>query len=197
MGKLDGKIALVTGGNSGIGLATARRFAAEGAHVFITGRHEAELDAAAAAIGGSVTGVRSDVSDLEDLNRLYRLVGEREERLDILFANAGGEFVPLPDISEDHYDRTFVTNVKGTLFHRPEGVAADARWRFDHPDRFDRREHRHARLQRLCREQGRDPQLRAQLDPRPQGNGHPGQCSGARIDLDVQMAWPRSLARGE
>jgi NAD(P)-dependent dehydrogenase (short-subunit alcohol dehydrogenase family) len=117
MGKLDGKIALVTGGNSGIGLATARRFAAEGAHVFITGRREAELDAAAAAIGGSVTGVRSDVSDLEDLNRLYRLVGEREERLDILFANAGGgEFVPLPDISEDHYDRTFATNVKGTLF---------------------------------------------------------------------------------
>jgi NAD(P)-dependent dehydrogenase (short-subunit alcohol dehydrogenase family) len=117
MGKLDGKTALVTGGNSGIGLAAARRFIAEGAHVFITGRREAELAAAAAALGGNVTGVRGDVSDLRDLDRLYGFIAERAGRLDILFANAGGgEFVPLPDISEDHYDRTFATNVKGTLF---------------------------------------------------------------------------------
>ncbi len=117
MGKLDGKIAVVTGGNSGIGLASAKRFVAEGAHVFITGRRQPELDAAVASIGGNVTGVRGDVSDLEDLDRLYRTVKDREGRIDVLFANAGGgEFMPLGHITEDHYERTFATNVKGTLF---------------------------------------------------------------------------------
>jgi NAD(P)-dependent dehydrogenase (short-subunit alcohol dehydrogenase family) len=117
MGKLDRTIAVVTGGNSGIGLATAKRFAAEGAHVFVTGRRQPELDAAVASIGGNVTGVRGDVSDLEDLDRLYRTVKDREGRIDVLFANAGGgEFMPLGNITEDHYERTFATNVKGTLF---------------------------------------------------------------------------------
>ena len=117
MGKLDGRIAVVTGGNSGIGLASAKRFAAEGAHVFVTGRRQPELDAAVASIGGSVTGVRGDVSDLKDLDRLYRTVKDQQGRIDVLFANAGGgEFLPLGQITEDHYERTFATNVKGTLF---------------------------------------------------------------------------------
>jgi NAD(P)-dependent dehydrogenase (short-subunit alcohol dehydrogenase family) len=117
MGKLDGKVALVTGGNSGIGLATAKRFAAEGARVFVTARREVELDAAVAAIGGSAVGIRSDISKLDDLDRLFHRIREAAGKLDILFANAGGgEFVPLPAISEEHYERTFATNVKGTLF---------------------------------------------------------------------------------
>lgn len=117
MGKLSGKVALVTGGNSGIGLATAKRFAAEGARVFVTARRKAELDAAVAAIGGSALGIRSDISKLDELDRLYHRIRETAGKLDILFANAGGgEFVPLPGISEEHYERTFATNVKGTLF---------------------------------------------------------------------------------
>lgn len=117
MGRLDGKIALVTGGGSGIGLASARRFADEGAQVFITGRREDELAAAAASIGRDATAIRGDVSQLEDLDRLYRIVKDRAGRIDVLFANAGGgEFMSLGDITEDHYERTFATNVKGTLF---------------------------------------------------------------------------------
>ncbi len=117
MGKLDGKVAVVTGGTSGIGLATARRFAAEGAHVFITGRRKPELDAAVKAIGSRATGVQGDVSNLADLDRLYAVVKEQKGRVDVLFANAGGgEFAPLGAITEEHFDKTFNNNVKGLLF---------------------------------------------------------------------------------
>ncbi|MBC6982471.1 glucose 1-dehydrogenase [Caulobacter sp. 17J80-11] len=117
MGRLEGKVAVVTGGNSGIGLATAERFVAEGARVFVTGRRQAELDAAAARIGRNVTAVRADVSNLADLDRLFATVKAEAGRIDVLFANAGGgEFAPLGEITEEHFDRTFATNVKGTLF---------------------------------------------------------------------------------
>ena len=117
MAKLDGKVAVVTGGNSGIGLATAKRFAAEGVHVFITGRRQAELDAAVSQIGKNVSGVQGDVSNLADLDRLYATVKQQKGRVDVLFANAGlGEFVPLGQITEAHFDKTFGVNVKGTLF---------------------------------------------------------------------------------
>jgi NAD(P)-dependent dehydrogenase (short-subunit alcohol dehydrogenase family) len=110
-------VALVTGGSSGLGLATARRFTAEGAQVFITGRRAAELDAAVAQIGGDTVGIRGDVSNLADLDRLYETIGQRAGRLDVLFANAGiGEFAPLGGISEAHFDKAFGVNVKGTLF---------------------------------------------------------------------------------
>ena len=117
MGKLDGKVAVVTGGTSGIGLATARRFAAEGAHVFITGRRKPELDATVKAIGSRATGVQGDVSNLADLDRLYAAVKEQKGRVDVLFANAGGgELAPLGAITEEHFDKTFNSNVKGLLF---------------------------------------------------------------------------------
>jgi NAD(P)-dependent dehydrogenase (short-subunit alcohol dehydrogenase family) len=115
--KLEGKVAVVTGGNSGIGLATAKQFVAEGAYVFITGRRQPELDAAVKAIGANVTGVRGDVSNLADLDRLYEAVQQKKSHIDVLFANAGGgEFAPLGAITEEHYDKTFAINVKGVLF---------------------------------------------------------------------------------
>lgn len=117
MGKLEGKIAVITGGNSGMGLATTQRFAAEGAHVFITGRRQSELDAAVKQIGKNVTGVQGDVSNLADLDRLYTTVKREKGRIDILFANAGGwEVAPLGSITEEHFDKAFNINVKGLLF---------------------------------------------------------------------------------
>jgi NAD(P)-dependent dehydrogenase (short-subunit alcohol dehydrogenase family) len=117
MSKHQGKVAVITGGNSGIGLATAQRLANEGAHVFITGRRQAELDAAVKLIGKNVTAVQGDVSNLADLDRLYATVKQQKGRIDILFANAGGgEFAPLGSITEAHYDKTFNINVKGVLF---------------------------------------------------------------------------------
>jgi NAD(P)-dependent dehydrogenase (short-subunit alcohol dehydrogenase family) len=115
--RLKGKIAVITGGNSGIGLATAQRFVDEGAYVFITGRRQSELDAAVTQIGKNVTGVQGDVSNLADLDRLYDTVKQQKGRIDVLFANAGlWEFVPLGSITESHFDKIFGVNVKGLLF---------------------------------------------------------------------------------
>jgi len=117
MGKHEGKVAAITGGTSGIGLATAQRLQREGAYVFITGRREQELSAAVKQIGRNVTGVQGDVSKLADLDRLYSAVKTEKGRLDILFANAGtGAIAPLGAISEEHFDKTFDVNVKGLLF---------------------------------------------------------------------------------
>ena len=116
-GKLEGKIAVITGGNSGIGLATAKQFVDEGAYVFITGRRQSELDAAVKEIGKNVTGVQGDVSNLEDLDRLYATVKQQKGRIDVLFANAGiAQLATLDAISEEHFDKTFGFNVKGLLF---------------------------------------------------------------------------------
>jgi NAD(P)-dependent dehydrogenase (short-subunit alcohol dehydrogenase family) len=115
--KLEGKSAVITGGSSGIGLATAKRFVSEGAYVFITGRRQKELDAAVSEIGKNVTVIQSDVSNLADLDKLYNTVKEQKGHIDILFANAGiGEFAPLGEISEEHFDKIFGINVKGLLF---------------------------------------------------------------------------------
>ena len=117
MGKLEGKIALITGGNGGIGLATAKQFVNEGAYVFITGRREQELAAAVKEIGRNVTGVQGDVANLGDLDRLFAQVKREKGKLDIVFANAGvAKYAPLGSITEELYDSIFDINVKGLLF---------------------------------------------------------------------------------
>jgi hypothetical protein len=116
-GKLQDRIALVTGGSTGIGLATAKRFAAEGARVYVTGRRPAELEAAVAEVGGGATGVRADSASLADLDRLFEQIRAEAGRLDVLFVNAGGgSMLPLGSITEEQYDDTFGRNVKGVLF---------------------------------------------------------------------------------
>ncbi len=115
--KLEGKVSLITGGTSGIGLATTLRFVKEGAYVFITRRRKAELDAAVNRIGSNVSGIQSDASKPADLDKLFAVIGEQKGRLDIVFANAGtGEYAALGQITEDHFDKQFNVNVKGMLF---------------------------------------------------------------------------------
>ncbi len=115
--KLTGKIALITGGTSGLGLATAKRFITEGAFVFITGRRQKELDAAVQELGENAAGIRGDIAKLDELDALFATIKNTKGRLDILFANAGGgAFVPLEEVTEEHFDKYFDINVKGTLF---------------------------------------------------------------------------------
>jgi NAD(P)-dependent dehydrogenase (short-subunit alcohol dehydrogenase family) len=115
--KLTEKVAVITGGSSGIGLATAKRFVDEGAYVFITGRRQSELETAVRQIGQNVTGVQSDVSKADELDKLYATVRQQKGKLDIVFANAGtGAFAPLGQISEEHFDKQFDVNVRGLLF---------------------------------------------------------------------------------
>ena len=115
--RFENKVVVVTGGTSGIGLATAKAFAAEGASVFVTGRRQEALDRAVKQIGAEVTGVRADMSVLADIDRLYDTVRQKHRQIDVLFANAGGgTFAPLGSITEEQYQRTFDTNVKGVLF---------------------------------------------------------------------------------
>lgn len=126
--RLEGEVAVVTGGTSGIGLATSRRFAAEGARVFVTGRRQAELAAAAAAIGGGATGIRTDSANMADLDLLYARVEAEAGRIDVLVANAGGgSLLPLGSITEEQYEDTFGRNVKGVLFtvQKPLRLLAD------------------------------------------------------------------------
>src|SRR5712675_3694151 len=115
--KLEGKTAVITGGTEGIGLATAKLFAKEGAYVFITGRRPKELDEAVKAIGANVSGVQGDAAQMADLDRLYETIAKVKGRIDIVFANAGfGEFVPFGAVTEEHFDKLFNINVRGTLF---------------------------------------------------------------------------------
>jgi NAD(P)-dependent dehydrogenase (short-subunit alcohol dehydrogenase family) len=117
MGKLDGKVAVITAGTSGMALATAKLFVEEGAYVFITGRRKDKLDEAVKLIGKNVTGVQGDASNLADLDRLYDTVKREKGKIDILFASAGrGEFATLEQVTEEHFDTTFDLNVRGTLF---------------------------------------------------------------------------------
>src|SRR4029450_13635819 len=117
MGKLDGKVAVITAATSGMALATAKLFVQEGAYVFITGRRQKQLDDAAAAIGRNVTPVQGDAGNLADLDRLYDVVKREKGHIDVLFASAGlGEFAPIGEVTEEHFDKTFGLNVRGTLF---------------------------------------------------------------------------------
>src|ERR671930_2699894 len=132
MEKLDGKIAVITGGNSGIRLATAQRFVSDGAYVFITGRRQSELDAAVKQIGeNNVSGIQGDVSNIADLDQLYATVKDEKGHIDILFANAGvGELAPLGTITEAQFDKTFGINVKGSV-HGTKSTSAISGRRFD------------------------------------------------------------------
>lgn len=115
--KLEGKIALITGGSAGIGLATAKQFVEEGAYVYITGRRQPELDAAVASVGSNITAIQGDVAKLADLDRIFAQIGKEKGRLDIVFANAGfGDMAPLGSITEEHFDSMFNVNVKGVVF---------------------------------------------------------------------------------
>ena len=141
MGKLDGKIALVTGGNSGIGRATAKRFVSEGAYVFITGRTQSKLDAAVKEIGSNVTAVQGDVANLKDLDRLFAQIKKEKGKLDIVFANAGiATNAALGAIDEEHFDSIFNTQRKRPPLHRPKGTAAPSRRRLDRPQCLHRRQ---------------------------------------------------------
>jgi NAD(P)-dependent dehydrogenase (short-subunit alcohol dehydrogenase family) len=123
-GKLNGKVAVITGGTEGIGFAAAHLFVKEGAFVFITGRRPKELDEAVNVIGSNVHGVRGDVANLADLDRLYDTVGQVKGRIDVLFANAGvAEFCPLPKVTEAHFDKLFNINVRGALFSVQKGLS--------------------------------------------------------------------------
>jgi NAD(P)-dependent dehydrogenase (short-subunit alcohol dehydrogenase family) len=117
VGKLDGQVAVITGGSSGIGLATAQLFAKEGAEVVITGRHQAALDKAVELIGPKASAVRGDVAKLDDLDRIFQVVGERHGHVDVLVANAAHvELVPIEQVTPEHFDKTFNINARGTLF---------------------------------------------------------------------------------
>jgi len=121
--KLEGKVAVITGGSTGIGLATAKRFVAEGAYVFITGRRQAELDAAVKEIGRNVSAVQGNVANQADLDRLYATVKSQKGRIDVIYANAGtGEFQPIDAVTEEHFDKIFNINVRGALFTVQKGL---------------------------------------------------------------------------
>ena len=120
MGQLDEKTALVTGGSTGIGLAVAKRFVEEGARVYLTGRRQPELDSAVALLGDDVTVIRSDVSDFDDLDRVFGVIQDGGRGLDVVFANAGGgDFATIAELTPENFDKTFGINVRGTVFTVP------------------------------------------------------------------------------
>jgi NAD(P)-dependent dehydrogenase (short-subunit alcohol dehydrogenase family) len=197
MKKLEGKVAVITGGTSGIGLATAQRFVSEDAYVFITGRRQSELDAAVKQIGknnNNVTGVQGDVSNLADLDRLYAAVKEQKGRIDILFANAGvGELVPLGEITEAHFDKMFGINVKGLLFTVQKSASAisERRWgRFDHSECFNRFIQRGRGIKCLQRNQGSHTVVRSHLDSRSETPQDPSQRHQSWSDRHTGLQWP-------
>ena len=165
MGKLDGKVALITGGNSGIGLATAKRFVQEGAYVFITGRTQLKLDEAVKQVGSNVTGVQGDVAKLADLDRLFDQIKKDKGKLDIVFANAGiAKYAPLGTIDEEHFDSIFGANVKGLLFTVQKAAASAARRGIHYSQRVGSWQQRTAGKQRLLRDQGGGALFRPHLD---------------------------------
>jgi NAD(P)-dependent dehydrogenase (short-subunit alcohol dehydrogenase family) len=190
MGKLRGKVAVITGGTAGIGLAAAKLFVAEGAYVFITGRRQKELDDAVKEIGDNVSGVQGDVANLADLDRLYNTVKARG-RIDIVFANAGlGEFARLEAVTEEHFDKIFDINVKGGALHGTEGATGTERRRFHHPHRFRRERQGNTGVRGLRREQGRRPEFRPRLDCRTEGPSYPLQRPQSRSDRHTANGGP-------
>ena len=194
MKKLDGKIAVITGGNSGIGLATAQRFVDEDAYVFVNGRRQSELDGAVKQIGKNVTGLQGDVSNLEDLDRMYDTVKRQKGRIDVLFANAGIiEFLPLGSITESHFDKIFSVNVKGLLFTVQKALPLFQDGGSIILSASVELIQRIRRVQCLQRNQGRHPILRAFLDCRSEATHDPRQRHQSWSDrhTDDLAAWYR------
>ncbi len=163
--KLEGKIALVTGGSTGIGLGSAKELVAQGAFVYITGRRQSALDEAVKTIGSNVTAIRADSSKLADLDEVYEQIKEEKGRVDIVFANAGGgEFVPIGSITEEHYDNTFNNNVKGVVFTVQKALPLMPGWRRDHPQCISRIYQGPTGIQRLLCNQGRSTFVCPYLD---------------------------------
>jgi NAD(P)-dependent dehydrogenase (short-subunit alcohol dehydrogenase family) len=178
--KLKGKTAVITGGTSGIGLATAQRFVAEGAYVFITGRRKDALDAAVEQIGKNVIGVRGDVANLADLDGLYNEVKKQNRRIDILFANAGvAKLAPFGTIPEEFFDFHFNANVRGLFFTVQKAVPL-LNGRLYYPDRLDRFDQRISRHERVQRHQGRRALVRAHLDQRAPRAPDSSECDQSR-----------------
>jgi NAD(P)-dependent dehydrogenase (short-subunit alcohol dehydrogenase family) len=165
MGALDGKVAVITGGNGGIGLATARRFVKEGAYVFITGRRQAELDAAVSLIGKNVTAVQGDVSKLDDLDRLYETVRKVKGWVDIVFANAGVvDPVSLAESTPETFDKHFnLERTRGVLYGT-KGTSAADRQGINHPFRIGGMADGHSRLRRVFGDESSFGLLRPELD---------------------------------
>ena len=188
-GKLGGTIALVTGGTAGIGLATAQRFVNEGAYVFVTGRRQTELDLAAKLMSGHITAIKADASNLDDLDKLFTQIKREKGRLDVVYANAGGgSFAPIGGITEEHFDQTFDTNVKGTLFTVQKALSLVPDGRVDYHDGLHSRLHGHGGLQCLLRRQSGctilcpvlDAGFKGPEDPRQRGQSRTYRNSGPR-----------------
>jgi NAD(P)-dependent dehydrogenase (short-subunit alcohol dehydrogenase family) len=174
--RLDGKIGVITGGSSGIGLATAQRFVDEGAFVFIIGSRQSEINSAVKEIGINVTGIPGDVSNLNDLDRLYETVRQQKGQIDVLFANAGlWEFAPLGTITEADFEKTFSVNVKGASVYSTKGAPIiSERW-FDHFEPFNRSIQRSRRIECLSCYQGCYTIVCAFMDRRFETSQDPGQ----------------------
>jgi len=173
MARLNGKVAVITGGSSGIGLATAKRFVEEGAYVFITGRRAGELEKAKKVIGRNVTTVQGDVANLADLDHLYETIKAEKGGVDIVVANAGFvEPVPFGDATPEHFDETFSINVRGTYFTVRESPALDAIERLGGVGLLQRRQHGTPGLFDLWRLQSGDPFVRAHVGGRTQRARH-------------------------
>ena len=181
MGKLEGKVAVITGGSSGMALASAKLFVEEGAYVFITGRRQEQLDEAVKLIGRNVTGVRGDAANLDDLDRLFDTVKREKGKIDVLFASAGkGEPVPLGEITEQHFDATFDLNARGTLFTVQkalplfnDGGSIIMTGSRCFGERF-------SWFRRVCGEQGGIALLRTHVAQRTEGQEDPGERAGSR-----------------
>lgn len=172
MGRLEGKAAVITGGNSGIGLATAKRFVAEGAGIFITGRRQEELDQAVETIGSGARAVQGDVSRLDDLDRLFATVRAQSGRIDVLFASAGlGKLAPLGAIDDSVVRFDVRRQRQRNTVHGAKGAPTHGGRRVHHPHRLDRRRDGNACVQRLQCDQGCSPQFCSKLGIGPEGAG--------------------------
>ena len=199
MGKLEGKVAVITGGSSGMALASARRFVEEGAYVFITGRRQEALDEAVRLIGRNVTGVRGDAANLGDLDRLFDTVKRVKGKIDILFASAGrGEPLPLGKITEQHFDAAFGLNTRGTLFTVQKALPLfnDGGSIIMTGDRIRCLGEGFSWFQRVCSEQGGVARIRTRVAQRTEGQEYPGERAAPGADRHTD-AGPGSHREGE